>query len=108
MLLLNTAQGIVAAADLGSVRQRENLLALVQVHEVYTIWQGSYLIHNEPCIILWHRNLIKVNVLRSIKRLMINISHSEGRQNVSRSGLTYLNIPILVIKVRKNIILFIF
>lgn len=102
MLLLNTAQGLVTAADLWSVRQRESLFILVKIDEVYSVWQGRYFIHNEPSIILWHRELIKVYVLRSNK-VTISICQCEWQTEVC-VRLTYLNMPILVIKVRNNII----
>ena len=66
-MLLNAAEGLVTAANLGGVRQRENLFSLVKINEMYSVWQCRYFIHNEPSVILWHRKLVKVNVLRSKK-----------------------------------------
>jgi hypothetical protein len=34
---------------------------------MYSVWQCRYFIHNEPSVILWHRKLVKVYVLRSKK-----------------------------------------
>lgn len=67
LLLLNAAEGLVTAADLCSVWQRENLFGLVKIDEVYSVWQRRYFVHNEPSVVLWHRKLVKVYVLRSNK-----------------------------------------
>ena len=74
LLLLNTAQGFITAANLWSVSQRESLFVFVKIDEVYSVWQGRYFIHNEPSVILRHRELIKVYVFRSNKNQLVRVS----------------------------------